>query len=63
MSSSCAAAGRRTELYEEVCLWISVLTDITAPPGPGPRSHGPFSLRKCQLETGNLHERKKKARE
>ena len=36
---------------------MSVLTDTEAPPGPGPESRGPFSLRKCQLETGNLSER------
>lgn len=34
-----------------------VLTDIEAPPDPGPESRGPFSLRKYQLETGNLQER------
>lgn len=33
---------------------ISVLTDTEAPPGLGPRSHGPFSLREYQWETGNL---------
>lgn len=36
---------------------VSVLTDTEAPPDPGPESRGPFSLRKCQLETGNLSER------
>lgn len=39
-----------------MCITTRVLTGIEAQPDPGPKSHGPFSQRKCQLETGNLYE-------
>lgn len=35
---------------------MCVLTDTEVPPGPGPKSRGPFSLKKYRLETGNLQE-------
>lgn len=37
---------------------MTVLTDTEVPPGPGPGSHGLFSPRKCQWETGSLRENK-----